>query len=349
LNEPNSTREARPPTAARTSAAARAALVALGVALGLLALELGARVVYTRPWIDELGEAQRLSTRDDYRKNSLGLRDAEFERPKPAGLARLLVLGDSFTFGLGVRDDSAPFPERLEAALAPRARAAGYRGLEVHNGGIPGSLTRDWVELWDLAAPALEPDVLLVVFFLRDGTRTGSIPDFFGEIYSEITQRNRDSGLYRLSFLYRSYRDARDRGEVSSRYTERFHEAYFGDEAQTAEWRAAQANLIALRERAAARGIRAGLAIFPVLVGLGERDYPFAAICERIAEFARANAIPALDLLAAFRGLRDSELWVSSVDQHPNARGHAVAAAALEPFAAELLGLEPGTPSPSAP
>jgi lysophospholipase L1-like esterase len=339
LSEPNSTRESREPAAAQTSGIARVGLLALGVALALLALEVGARLLYTRPWIDELGETQRLSTRDDYRKNSLGLRDAEFERPKPAALLRLLVLGDSFTFGLGVRDDAAPFPERLEQSLAGEAMRAGHRGLEVHNGGIPGSLTRDWVALWDVAAPALEPDALLVVFFLRDGTRTGSIPDFFGEIYASITQRNRASSLYALSFLYRSYRDARDRSEVSERYTQRFRDAYFGDEAQTAEWRAAQQNLIALRERAASRGIRMGLAIFPVLVSLGEPDYPFAAICERIAEFARANGIPVRDLLSAYRGLPDAELWVSKVDQHPNARGHAVAAEALAPFAAELLAL----------
>jgi len=316
-------------------------LAGLGVLVGALALELAARLVYTRPWIDELGAAQALTTRADYRQNRLGLRDDDFASPKPAGLRRLLVLGDSFTFGLGVRDDAAPFPEQLERRLAPLARRAGHAGLEVHNGGIPGSLTGDWVALFDRAAPALEPDALLIVFFLRDGTRTGSIPDFFGEVHAEITLRNRASRLYQLSFLYRWIRDGRDRLEVASRYTQRFRDAYFGSESDTSEWRAAQANLRALRDRARARGIPAGLALFPVLVNL-DGEYPFESIGALLADFARESRIPVLDLLEAFRGRRDAELWVSSTDQHPNAEGHRVAAEALAPFAAELLQLPAG-------
>lgn len=331
----------------QTSWAARGFLIALGALVGALALEVGARLFYTRPWIDELASAQELSTRADYRQNHLGLRDAEFEVPKPAGLRRLFVLGDSFTFGLGVRDDSAPFPEQLERSLAELAQRAGLRGVEVHNGGIPGSLTGDWLELWDRAAPELEPDALLIVFFLRDGTRTRSIPDFFGEVHDEITQRNRASRLYQLSFLYRRYRDARDRQEVGSRYTQRFRDAYFGSESDTGEWRAAQRNLRALRDRARARGIPVGLAIFPVLVNLDDA-YPFQPICELVERFARESGLPVLDLLDAFRGLPDAELWVSSWDQHPNARGHAVAAEALRPFAAELLRLPAASPAPGA-
>ncbi len=327
--------------------AAHGFLIALGALVAALAFEVGARLLYTRPWIDELAAAQALSTRADYRQNRLGLRDAEFAVPKPAGLRRLLVLGDSFTFGLSVRDDAAPFPEQLERALAARAQQAGQAGVEVHNGGIPGSLTGDWVELWDRVAPEIEPDALLIVFFLRDGTRTGSIPDFFGEIYQEITQRNQASRLYSFSFLYRSYRDGRDRQEVGSRYTQRFHDAYFGAESETTEWRAAQQNLRALRDRARARSIPVGLALFPVLVNL-DAEYPFQPICDLLARFAQANQLPLLDMLDAFRGQPDAELWVSSWDQHPNARAHAIAAAALLPLAAELLRLPGARPEPGA-
>ena len=308
----------------------------LAVALTVLVLEIGARLVYEESWMHQLTEAQALSEKSDYRQNALGLRDVDYGEPPPAGHRRLLLLGDSFTFGLGVQDDAAIFPERLEVALNADLPSADVRRVDVLNGGIPGSLTQHWLRLWRKVAPRFEPDVALVVFFLRDGTRTHSIPDFFGDIHTEVTERNRASAWYRHSYLYRRVRDNLDRRDVGERYTRTFQRAYLGEEDETEEWRAAQRNLRQLRALALERGTSVGFVIFPVLVGL-EGDYPFEAICALLEDWARAEGFPVLNLLETFRGKRDAELWVSSWDQHPNALGHRLAAEALVPFAAELL------------
>src|SRR4051812_48420843 len=48
--------------------------------------------------------------------NSHGLRERELPLAKPAGTQRVVFLGDSVTFGAGVRNDEA-FPRLLEASV----------------------------------------------------------------------------------------------------------------------------------------------------------------------------------------------------------------------------------------
>lgn len=92
------------------------------------------------------------------RTNRLGLRGGPVRVPKPAGIFRVLAVGDSFTFGWGVQEDEA-FPARLEAELPP---PAGYRETEVLNAGVPGwSADTYFLYLRDRGL-ALEPDLLLL-------------------------------------------------------------------------------------------------------------------------------------------------------------------------------------------
>src|SRR5687767_9932762 len=68
------------------------------------------------------------------RVNKLGLRGKETTVEKPAGVVRILVLGDSFTMGKGVQDDET-FAVLLEKALNERGGSAcPARKFEVLNG-----------------------------------------------------------------------------------------------------------------------------------------------------------------------------------------------------------------------
>jgi lysophospholipase L1-like esterase len=312
-----------------------ALLALLGLGASLLLAEGVARWRWEAPWYQRLLTEQRGWQRPHHRLNRLGLRGPDVEMPKPAGVRRVLVLGDSFTYGLGVRDERAPFPAVLQRQLNsgwPRGRGA----YEVVNGGISGSLTGQWVELLQRIGPQLEPDVVLAVFFLRDGTRDRTISDFFGVIRDEIARRNAASALYQASYLVRWIRDLQDRRRVARAYTETLLDAYFGSPEQTVQWGLAQRHLLVLRDLVRAQGAVFGLAVFPVLVELDEA-YPFRPISDLLMEFAAAQGIPAHDLLPAFLGREAADLWVSPLDQHPNAEGHAVAAASLLPFVRALL------------
>jgi len=92
--------------------------------------------------------------------NSRGLRDREYPLAKPEGVFRILVLGDSFTWGYGVSDEEV-FTERLEKALATAGRS-----VEVLNAGVSGWGTDQ--ELLYLEREGLQssPDLVVLAFFL---------------------------------------------------------------------------------------------------------------------------------------------------------------------------------------
>jgi len=313
----------------------RLLLVAAGVAFALCVAEVGARLLYDRPWTDRLIEEQTGALDFDVPLNRYRLRGSDPDPALPPGVSRVLVLGDSFTFGAWV-DGSETFVARLQAAFDDLAAVDAGPTVDFINGGIPGSLTNHWVALYERLRREVPSDVVVAVFFLRDGTRTDSIGQFFGPIRDEIVAVNRASWLYRFSYLWRVFQDARDRQRIGDEYTRAINRSYVGDAAETEEWRNARRNLRQLSEMAAADGAVFGLVIFPVLAGL-DGDYPFQQAVDAVASFARAEGFPTHDLLDAFRGEDAASLWISPLDQHPNPRGHAIAAASLEPFVAKLL------------
>ena len=81
-----------------------------------------------------------------------------------------MVLGDSYTFGLGVPNDKDTFPEILETKLNEEITIQGVKRIDVLNGGIPGSFPHKWLRIYRKIETTFDPDVVLIVFFLRDGT-----------------------------------------------------------------------------------------------------------------------------------------------------------------------------------
>jgi hypothetical protein len=67
--------------------------------------------------------------------NRFGLREADWQVPKPAGVVRVVVLGDSFVFGMGVAADQR-LGVHLQRELAARAAASPAPAVEVLHVGI---------------------------------------------------------------------------------------------------------------------------------------------------------------------------------------------------------------------
>lgn len=92
--------------------------------------------------------------------NSRGLRDREYDLAKPEGAFRILVLGDSFTWGYGVSDEEI-FTERLEAALTRDGR-----NVEVLNAGVSGWGTDQQALFLESEGFQYSPDLVVLAFFL---------------------------------------------------------------------------------------------------------------------------------------------------------------------------------------
>ena len=129
---------------------------------------------YYRP-DPELGWVPRANIEGDYirfpasfKTNSEGLRDREYERKKPAHVTRIVVVGDSHTWGYGVNDDEI-YSEKLESMLADS---------EVVNLGVTAYSLWQEVGYFERTGLDYDPDVMIVGFTQNDvdqGANLGNI------------------------------------------------------------------------------------------------------------------------------------------------------------------------------
>lgn len=259
--------------------------------------------------------------------------------PPPCGHSRIAFLGDSFTYGFGIRDARKTFVGRLKARLGNKR----HPRLAVFNGGIPGSHTDDWVRLYDRVEPLLQPDLVLIVFFLRDGQRAASNVGQLRKIRQELQELSERDPLFRHSAVYRTVRAVLEQRRIGQKYLDVIAAGYLGSPEERQEWKRAQLDVLAIREQASRRGARVAMVVFPILYEL-HHAYPMRGVVQEIMTFAADHGIPAFSLLEAFMGQDGPSLWIASDDAHPNERGHALAADAMEPFVREQLRAAGRTP-----
>jgi len=96
--------------------------------------------------------------------NSFGLRSPEVAVPKPAGTVRILLLGDSFTFGQGVREDQG-FARVLERKLKATETD---RVIEVVNAGVISYCPLLEYLQYRQHLHILEPDLVVLNFDMSD-------------------------------------------------------------------------------------------------------------------------------------------------------------------------------------
>jgi lysophospholipase L1-like esterase len=261
----------------------------------------------------------------EFRYNALRFRDVD-PAPRPAGVRRIAVVGDSFTEGQGVKEPDT-YPRVLERLLR-----AGGGAWEVRNCGRRGI---DFPELGDALEDALlyEPDVVILGMVLNDGERSPEFQARQSYVNDWILDRGhllaggREAPPFgrldsRLAALVRerveSYRIGRD--------TARWYREMYGA-ANREGWERTQADLKAFDRRMRERGGRFVVATWPLLVDL-EAD-PFADVHQVIATFCDTAGILHHDLRPALRARASPELWVHPVDMHPNEVAHRLAAESL--------------------
>lgn len=93
--------------------------------------------------------------------NRYGHRDREVPLRKPAGVYRVLCLGDSFTMGYNVRQEES-YPKLLEAGLNRWTTAR----VEVVNAAVSGWQPFQYAQYYEQEGRAFEPDLVLVGFFV---------------------------------------------------------------------------------------------------------------------------------------------------------------------------------------
>jgi hypothetical protein len=269
----------------------------------------------------------------EFRYNSLRYRDAELG-PRRPGVRRVMVLGDSFTEGQGVKERDT-YPRELERLLD----AAEPGRWEVRNCGRRGD---DFPALFDSFEEVMrhDPDVVVYGMVPNDVEQSAA----FRARQTVVNDLIMDRGWSLLGkpqpamggFDSRLLASVQDRLETrrTTLETTRWYLDMYG-EPNREGWERTQGYLREMQRRLRQRGGRLLVASWPLLVNLEGED-PFAPIAATVARFCAANGIPRHDLRPALRGRPTASLWVHPLDMHPNEIAHRLAAESLAPAVRDL-------------
>lgn len=269
-----------------------------------------------------------------YRTNALGFRGPETTIQKPPGTFRVVGVGDSFMFGTGVRQEDT-FLAELERRLN---EGPGGRRFEVLNLGVFGYDSQEEVAMLEHRGLALDPDLVVLCFFLNDAGDGRENDAFNPANAAERPFWRRHSHLAD----YIATRFERKRGtEALVRF---YHHAF--DEG-SGGWERARWAIHQARRMTAQRNVPLVVIVFPELWKLGDH-HPFEDLYRKVVAFARGEGLPALDLLPAFAGHDGPELWVHPANMHPDAEAHRIAGDALYRFLVDRK-LVPAAPEAAPP
>ncbi|MBP1883761.1 SGNH/GDSL hydrolase family protein [Sinorhizobium mexicanum] len=232
--------------------------------------------------------------------NSIGLRDRELAAGgKPVGRVRTVMLGDSLTFGWGVRAEDTP-SRQLEALL--NGTSAPDPRYEVINTGVGNYNTPMEVAYFVTEGYKFDPDVVVLNYFIND---------------AEPTPYRKQSWLGEHSAAYVVFASAIDK--VSRILLGRADwKTYYRDlyEPEEPGWQQAKASIHRLASFCRERGYKLILVSYPELHDL--KDYPFPEVTGAVERIAFSEHIPFLDLRPSVMDLAPDTLWVSPSDAHPN-------------------------------
>lgn len=311
----------------------------LGRAPGIKPIQLSSYdCIYKRSTNPILGfelQANRRSDNPDFiqtyeRTNAHGQRDRERSIRKPAGVTRVLLLGDSVVEGYGLKE-SDTLSYQLESLYTDGS-------TEVLNFGVSAYCTRAEVELLEVKGLQFDPDVVVLVFVEND------FDNFNREAFplgGTIDRPSIVNTMFRRSHLFR----------LASIQMNLFH---FGAEADPVRWNQEAIGdnnvvegLKRFRELADSHGFQPLIAIWPRFFDDRIEDVCFMPedseqlVVERLAAM---HDLPSIRLSKFFQRhhtesaiTANPRLRYSSGDElHPSPEGCRVSAAALKQTLADL-------------
>ena len=245
--------------------------------------------------------------------NSLGLRDREFAKEKPPGTCRVLMLGDSTTFGWGV-----PLEQTVAKILERKLNASSVPGcerFEVLNGGVGNYNTVQEVAQYRNRDRFFHPDLVILEYFINDAEPVprAETPGLMGHSYLLALVVSRYDALQRFSGARPAWKD--------------YYASLYRDNPPGLQ--AAKRALDQLADMTAQDGARLLVALLPELHQI-ESSYPFVREHQIIKDALSRKGVPAVELIDALRGHGpESSLWVTPQDPHPNGKANDLIASHL--------------------
>jgi hypothetical protein len=264
--------------------------------------------------------------------NSMGFRGSEFTVNKEINEKKIVFLGDSITFGEGVKDKdtfAARMIDKLNGSGSKDLRFVGY------NFGVGSLNTEQSVTLLKKVSIESQPDIVILTYVLNDAEPPLFIPnlkertlerlvreEFVPEGISDKTPP--ESVFYALRTTRLVWKILRNRRAKEK--TIAFYKSLYSGKNEG--WEVTKRSLKEYGKFCEEKALTCYLVIFPLLIDL-DAGYPFYAIHEDVKHAVDSNVISVIDLLPLFSGKKPNKLWVHPTDQHPNEIAHAIVADAL--------------------
>lgn len=259
-------------------------------------------------------------------RNHAGFRGREFEEHKPPGVYRIAVVGDSFTFGNGVRQEDR-YSDLLQAQLPSH--------VEVLNFGVPGANTPEHRHLVQQLLHDAHPDFILLQWYVNDveDDDAAGRPAFralmrYRPLHNWL---NDHSALYTVASM--QWAETQVALGMTTSYTD-YLRRRLGDPntPDSIRDRELLRDLIASAQQA---HVPIGIVLFPDTATTLDQTYPFGYLHERTLAMCAEREITCLDLRSAFAQVADLKtLWANRLDHHPSAKANSIAAVKIfETFA----------------
>jgi lysophospholipase L1-like esterase len=244
--------------------------------------------------------------------NSDGLRDREYPAKKGDNY-RIIVLGDSLTFGWGVAEQDT-FSNILEENLNKSYPT------EIINFGTGNYNTEQEVNLFKEKGLKYKPDKVVLFYFINDAEATPKKSKLWFLGYSEF-----------ISFYWSRINSLMDKYSSSQSFGEYYSALYRDDQAG---WKNTKSAILELKQICGKENIQLQVVLLPELHDT--KNQVFREVYDSMANFLSGNNIEYVNLATLFKEQDNQmDLWVSYDDAHPNATAHKRIAESITEFISE--------------
>jgi|TARA_B100002003_G_scaffold248023_1_gene280838 lysophospholipase L1-like esterase len=262
--------------------------------------------------------------------NSLGFRDIEHNTEKDDDISRILIIGDSFTFGYSIDDLKNVYPRILQKKLDDNYGKNKFEVITLAQGGYS---TIDAVKAIKNVGINLSPDLIILGYYANDAegpdSRVGFEKMFF---HHYLIPYEAGSWLYTHSFFY-YFLESRTknliRGYGLEKKSSKDYIAHLYSDSNPF-FREHQGYLADFIDSGKRKGIPVVIMNIPVITDFNQ--YPFYFVNDYVENITISNGALYLDILPYLSEYGSNEVIASFMDSHINELGNNIIADALFDF-----------------